>query len=65
MAAPTTHGHGRPPRPTRPGAAITPFVLGRIAEATDGRSIPANLALAENNARVAAQVAVAIAGRLR
>ncbi len=46
-------------------AAITPFVLGRIAEATDGRSIPANLALAENNARVAAQVAVAIADRLR
>jgi pseudouridylate synthase len=44
------------------GAKITPFVLGRIAEATDGRSIPANLALAENNARVAAQVAVAIAG---
>jgi pseudouridine-5'-phosphate glycosidase len=44
------------------GARITPFVLGRIAEATDGRSIPANLALAENNARVAAQVAVAIAG---
>ncbi len=43
------------------GAAITPFVLGRIAEATDGRSIPANLALAENNARVAAEVAVAIA----
>ena len=43
------------------GAAITPFVLGRIAEATDGRSIPANLALAENNARVAAEVAGAIA----
>lgn len=44
------------------GAAITPFVLGRIATATDGRSVPANLALAENNAAVAAQVAVAIAG---
>ncbi len=44
------------------GARITPFVLGRIAEATDGRSIPANLALAENNATVAAEVAVAIAG---
>ena len=44
------------------GAKITPFVLGRIAEATDGRSIPANLALAENNATVAAEVAVAIAG---
>ena len=44
------------------GAAVTPFVLGRIAEATDGRSVPANLALAENNAAVAAEVAVAIAG---
>jgi len=42
------------------GAAITPFVLGRISEATEGRSIPANLALAENNAGVAAQIAVAI-----
>ena len=45
------------------GAAITPFVLGRIGEATDGRSVPANLALAENNARVAAEIAVAIATR--
>ena len=45
------------------GAAITPFVLGRIAEATAGRSIPANLALAENNASVAAQVAVALTRR--
>ena len=45
------------------GAAITPFVLGRIAAATGGRSVPANLALAENNARVAAEVAVAIASR--
>ena len=43
------------------GAAITPFVLARIAAATDGRSIPANLALAENNAGVAAEIAVAIA----
>lgn len=47
------------------GAAVTPFVLGRIAAATDGQSVPANLALAENNARVAAEIAVAIAeGRL-
>jgi pseudouridine-5'-phosphate glycosidase len=44
------------------GAAVTPFVLGRIGDATDGRSIPANLALAENNARVAAEIASAIAG---
>lgn len=43
------------------GAAVTPFVLGRIAEATAGRSIPANLALAENNARVAAEIAAAAA----
>jgi pseudouridine-5'-phosphate glycosidase len=42
------------------GAAVTPFVLGRIGQATEGRSVPANLALAENNARVAAEVAVAI-----
>jgi pseudouridine-5'-phosphate glycosidase len=42
------------------GAAITPFVLGRIGEATAGRSVPANLALAENNASVAAEVALAM-----
>ncbi|MEO6653990.1 MAG: pseudouridine-5'-phosphate glycosidase [Ilumatobacteraceae bacterium] len=42
------------------GAGITPFVLARIGEATDGRSIPANLALAENNARVAAEIATAV-----
>ena len=43
------------------GAAVTPFVLGRIAEATAGQSIPANLALAEHNAAVAAEIAVAVA----
>ncbi len=42
------------------GAALTPFVLGRIAEVTEGRSIPANLALAENNAVVAVQIARAL-----
>jgi len=45
------------------GAGVTPFVLARIAAATGGRSVPANLALAENNAAVAAEVAVAIATR--
>jgi len=44
------------------GAAVTPFVLGRIGEVTEGRSVPANLALAENNARVAADVARALSG---
>ena len=43
------------------GAAVTPFVLGRIAEATAGRSVPANLALAEHNAAVAAEIAAAVA----
>ncbi len=43
------------------GADVTPFVLGRIAAATGGRSVPANVELVANNAAVAAQVAVAIA----
>jgi pseudouridine-5'-phosphate glycosidase len=43
------------------GAAVTPFVLGRIEQQTAGASVPANLALAENNARVAAAVASALA----
>jgi pseudouridine-5'-phosphate glycosidase len=47
------------------GAAVTPFVLARIGEATEGRSVPANLALAENNARVAGAVAVACAALRR
>ena len=42
------------------GAAVTPFVLGRIAAATEGASVPANLALVENNARLAASLAVAL-----
>jgi pseudouridylate synthase len=45
------------------GAAVTPFVLGRIGEATEGRSVPANLALAEHNASVAAEIAAAVAMR--
>ena len=45
------------------GAAVTPYVLDRIAVATAGRSVPANLALAEQNAGVAAQIAVALLGR--
>jgi len=43
------------------GPRVTPAVLAAIADATDGDSVPANLALAENNARVAAEIAVAIA----
>src|SRR5690606_7742522 len=43
------------------GAATPPFVLERIARATEGRSVPANLALAESNARVAAAIAQPVA----
>ncbi len=41
------------------GAGVTPLVLGRIGAATEGRSIPANVALVANNAAVAAEIAVA------
>jgi pseudouridine-5'-phosphate glycosidase len=44
------------------GAALTPFLLGRVAEITDGRSLRANVALLENNAAVAAEIAVTAAG---
>ena len=40
------------------GPAATPFVLARVAVLTSGRSVAANLALIENNARVAASIAV-------
>lgn len=43
------------------GAQATPAVLAAIAEATGGRTVPANIALAEHNARVAAAVAVEFA----
>lgn len=43
------------------GAGVTPHVLGALGRATEGRSVPANLALATNNARVAAEIAVEFA----
>jgi pseudouridylate synthase len=42
------------------GKAVTPYLLRTLAEETDGRSLEANLALLEGNARLAAQVAVAL-----
>lgn len=44
------------------GAAITPFVLARIAEATEGASVPANVALVANNARLAGNLAAGLIG---
>lgn len=43
------------------GAALTPFLLGAVLAATNGRTLPANLALLESNATLAAQIAVACA----
>ncbi|MDG1458353.1 MAG: pseudouridine-5'-phosphate glycosidase [Pseudoprimorskyibacter sp.] len=39
------------------GKAVTPFLLGRIFELTEGRSLIANIALVRNNAQLAAQIA--------
>lgn len=47
------------------GPAVTPFVLAQLERETDGASIPANLALAANNARVAGLVAVELASAAR
>jgi pseudouridylate synthase len=43
------------------GGAVTPFVLERIATATAGRTVAANVALVEHNAAVAATLAAALA----
>ncbi len=45
------------------GADVTPFLLARVAELTEGRSLRANLALLENNARVAASIVRALGNR--
>jgi pseudouridine-5'-phosphate glycosidase len=42
------------------GAALTPFVLSRLAELTEGRSVRTNVSLLRNNARVAARIAAAL-----
>lgn len=42
--------------------AVTPYVLDRIAAATGGRSVGANVEVVVNNARCAASIAVALAG---
>jgi len=44
------------------GKDITPFLLGRIKEVTEGKSLDTNIALVYNNAKVGGQIAVAYAG---
>jgi pseudouridine-5'-phosphate glycosidase len=43
------------------GKAVTPFLLSRINEMTEGASLDANIALVRNNASLAAEIAVAYA----
>jgi pseudouridine-5'-phosphate glycosidase len=43
------------------GPSVTPFLLARLAELTDGRSLDANYALVVANARLAAEIAGALA----
>jgi pseudouridine-5'-phosphate glycosidase len=43
------------------GKDLTPFLLGRLADITAGRSLAANIELVKNNARVAARIAKAYA----
>lgn len=42
------------------GADVTPFLLRRVAELTQGASLEANIRLVKNNARVGCQIAHAL-----
>ena len=44
------------------GKELTPFLLGRIAEITEGQTLKANHALVVANARLAAQIAICLEG---
>lgn len=44
------------------GKSITPFLLKRLSELSDGKTLSANIALLENNASVAGEIAAALAG---
>ena len=46
------------------GKNVTPFLLARLAEITQGRSLKANIALVKNNAKLAAEIAVAYSQNL-
>lgn len=47
------------------GKAATPFLLQRMFELTGGKSLESNIALVKNNAKVASQIAVALAGQTK
>ena len=43
------------------GKAVTPYLLNRIFELTEGASLTSNIALVENNTRLAARIAIELA----
>ena len=47
------------------GQALTPFVLKEVARQTAGDSLRSNMALVQNNARVGAEIAIAISLQMR
>ena len=46
------------------GRELTPFLLSQMAERSQGSTLRANIALLENNARVAAEIAVALGSEI-
>jgi pseudouridine-5'-phosphate glycosidase len=64
VAAWITDALGEAERSGARGGQVTPFVLARMAEASQGRTVRTNIGLIVNNARTAAQIAVARAQRL-
>ena len=61
VAGAAAEAEGRAERAGIHGKARTPFLLSAMAEITNGRSLEANLALLEENARVAAEIAAVFA----
>ncbi|MDK1386653.1 pseudouridine-5'-phosphate glycosidase [Sinorhizobium sp. 8-89] len=45
------------------GKAVTPYLLDNLFHMTEGRSLETNIALVENNARLAAEIAVALTAK--
>lgn len=60
VAAAAREAESRADRDGISGKARTPFLLAALADITGGRSLEANLALLEDNARVAGEIAVAL-----
>ncbi|MOA62421.1 Pseudouridine-5'-phosphate glycosidase [compost metagenome] len=45
------------------GKAVTPYLLDNLFHLTEGRSLETNIALVENNARLAGEIAVALTAK--